>query len=99
MLKQRSFWVPVVCGILILGLGTGTRQSFGIFQMAIAADFGVGRELWSFANALSFLLMGLCAPFVGALADRFGTAKSLVWEAYYMCSGFCYLVLLIVIGF
>ena len=75
MLKQRSFWVPVVCGILILGLGTGTRQSFGIFQMAIAADFGVGRELWSFANALSFLLMGLCAPFVGALADRFGTAK------------------------
>ena len=75
MLKQRSFWVPVVCGILILGLGSGTRQSFGIFQMAIAADFGVGRELWSFANALSFLMMGLFAPFVGALADRFGTAK------------------------
>lgn len=76
MLKQRSFWVPVACGILILGLGSGTRQSFGIFQMAVAADFGVGRELWSFANALSFLLMGLFAPFVGTLADRFGTAKT-----------------------
>ena len=54
MLKQRNFWVPVVCGILILGLGTGTRQSFGIFQMAIAADFGGGRELWSFATHYRF---------------------------------------------
>lgn len=42
MLKQRSFWVPVVCGILILGLGSGTRQSFGIFQMAIVSADVVG---------------------------------------------------------
>src|SRR4051795_4649513 len=72
----RSFWVPVLCGGVILTIGIGARQSFGIFQKPIAADLGVGRELWSFANALSMLLMGLLSPFVGNVADRFGTART-----------------------
>src|SRR5690349_10929661 len=54
----RSFWIPVLCGAVILTIGIGARQSFGIFQKPIAAELGVGRELWSFANALSMLLMG-----------------------------------------
>ncbi len=71
-----SFWVPVLCGGIILTIGIGARQSFGIFQKPIAAELGVGRELWSFANALSMLLMGLLSPFVGNIADRFGTART-----------------------
>jgi MFS family permease len=74
--KQRSFWVPVICGAVILTIGVGARQSFGIFQKPIAADLKVGRELWSFANALAMLLMGAFSPFVGNLADRFGTART-----------------------
>jgi MFS family permease len=74
--EQRSFWVPVLCGAAILTIGIGARQSFGIFQKPIAAELGVGRELWSFAIALSMLLMGLFSPFVGNLADRFGTART-----------------------
>ena len=74
--EPRSFWVPVLCGAVILTIGIGARQSFGIFQKPIAAELGVGRELWSFANALSMLLMGLFSPFVGNVADRFGTART-----------------------
>jgi MFS family permease len=74
--QPRSFWIPVLCGAMILTIGIGARQSFGIFQTPIAAELGVGRELWSFANALSMLLMGLLAPFAGNLADRFGTART-----------------------
>src|SRR6516225_394774 len=73
---QRNFWIPVICGALILTIGIGARQSFGIFQRPIAADLGVGRELWSFANALSMLLMGAFSPFAGNVADRFGTART-----------------------
>src|SRR6478752_5031130 len=73
---QRSFWIPVICGAVILTIGIGARQSFGIFQKPIAAELGVGRELWSFANALSMLLMGVLSPFVGSIADRFGTART-----------------------
>ena len=74
--QQRSFWVAVICGAVILTIGSGARQSFGIFQKPIAADLGVGRELWSFANALAMLLMGAFSPFVGNIADRFGTART-----------------------
>ena len=74
--RQHSFWIAVICGAVILSIGIGARQSFGIFQKPIAADLKVGRELWSFANALAMLLMGALSPFVGNLADRFGTART-----------------------
>src|SRR6266403_3011657 len=76
MAQQRNFWIPVICGAIILTIGIGARQSFGIFQKPIAADLNVGRELWSFSNALALLLMGAFAPFAGNLADRFGTART-----------------------
>ena len=76
MSQQRTFWIPVICGAVILTIGIGARQSFGIFQKPIAADLQVGRELWSFANAFALLLMGACSPFAGNLADRFGTART-----------------------
>src|SRR5262245_26290671 len=74
--RRPNFWIPVICGAAILTIGIGARQSFGIFQEAIAADLRVGRELWSLANALAMLLMGALSPFVGNLADRFGTART-----------------------
>src|SRR6476646_9260853 len=74
--QERSFWIAVLCGALILTIGIGARQSFGIFQKPIAADLGVGREVWSFANALALLLMGGLSPFVGNISDRFGTART-----------------------
>lgn len=92
MTQQRSFWVPVLSGALILTIGLGARQSFGIFQTPISQDLGVGRELWSFANAFSLLLMGLFAPFAGNLADRFGTAKTVA------VGGVLYVAGLLVLG-
>ena len=83
--QPRSFWVPVLCGAVILTIGIGARQSFGIFQKPIAAELGVGRELWSFANALSMLLMGLLSPFVGNIADRFGTARTVAAGGVAVC--------------
>jgi MFS family permease len=73
---RRNFWIPVICGALVLTIGIGARQSFGIFQQPIAADLNVGRELWSFGTALAMLLMGAFSPFAGNLADRFGTART-----------------------
>jgi MFS family permease len=74
--QPRSFWIAVICGALILTIGIGARQSFGIFQKPIAAELHTGREVWSFANGLALLLMGGLSPFVGNIADRFGTART-----------------------
>src|SRR5260370_33450819 len=76
MAQQRNFWIPVICGAIILTIGIGARKSLGIFQKPIAADLNVGSELWSFGNALALLLMGMFAPFAGDLADRFGAART-----------------------
>jgi MFS family permease len=76
-MTSRSYWTAVWCGFLVLTIGLGVRQSFGIFLKPVSAELHVGRELFSFGTALSMLLMGFCAPFSGRLCDRFGSAVTI----------------------
>ena len=76
-MTSRSYWTAVWCGFVILSIGLGVRQSFGIFLKPISTELDVGRELFSFGTALSMLLMGAMAPFSGRLADRFGSAPTI----------------------
>jgi MFS family permease len=73
-MTSRSYWTAVWCGFLVLTIGLGVRQSFGIFLKPVSTELHVGRELFSFGTALSMLLMGAVAPLSGRLADRFGSA-------------------------
>ena len=56
---------------LILVIGMGTRQSLGIFLTDITEALQIGRETFSLAIAIQSLIFGL--PFVGILADRYGS--------------------------
>ncbi|MDP1964998.1 MAG: MFS transporter [Reyranella sp.] len=76
-MTPRSYWTAVWCGFLVLTIGLGVRQSFGIFLKPVSAELDVGRELFSFGTAVSMLLMGAVAPFSGRLADRFGSAPTI----------------------
>jgi MFS family permease len=76
-MTSRSYWTAVWCGFVVLAIGLGVRQSFGIFLKPVSAELHVGRELFSFGTALSMLLMGAFAPFSGRLADRFGSAPTI----------------------
>ena len=76
-MTSRSYWTAVWCGFLVLTIGLGVRQSFGIFLKPVSAELYVGRELFSFGTAISMLLMGVVAPFSGRLADRFGSAPTI----------------------
>lgn len=76
-MTSRSYWTAVWCGFLVLTIGLGVRQSFGIFLKPVSAELHVGRELFSFGTALSMLLMGAVAPFSGRLCDRFGSAPTI----------------------
>ena len=76
-MTSRSYWTAVLCGFLVLTIGLGVRQSFGIFLKPVSAELHVGRELFSFGTAVSMLLMGFFAPFSGRLCDRFGSARTI----------------------
>jgi len=85
--QPRKFWFPVICGVAILTIGIGARQSLGIFQKPIAVELKAGRELWSLANALAMLLMGAFSPLLGNIADRFGTAHTVATGGLFYVAG------------
>jgi MFS family permease len=74
--KVESWRTPlliVVCGCMIGTISFGPRSSLGLFLTPISMANGWSREVFAFAIALQTLLYGAAQPFVGALADRFGT--------------------------
>jgi MFS family permease len=57
---------------LLLTLGMGIRQSFGLFLTPITHDLGVTAADFTLALAIQNVIWGLSQAMVGALADRFG---------------------------
>lgn len=75
----RTPAVVIACAGVILMLALGTRQSFGLFLAPMSIDLGLGREAFSFAIALQNLVWGFTMPFAGAIADRYGAGRVLVF--------------------
>ncbi len=71
----RTPLVILVCATIVLLLSFGIRTSFGIFLRPVSADLGWGREVFAFAIAMQNIAWGVSQPFVGALADRYGSGR------------------------
>lgn len=74
-------------GCLIALLTFGPRSALGFFQTPIISANGWGRDTYAFALAVQNLLWGLGQPFMGALADRFGTFRVLALGALLHAAG------------
>jgi predicted MFS family arabinose efflux permease len=77
----RTPAVVITAGCLIAILGFGVRSIFGFFMepMTVANDWS--RETFSLAMAIQNLLWGLGVPVAGALADKYGPMRVLVFGA------------------
>jgi predicted MFS family arabinose efflux permease len=73
----RPFLV-LLSAVLIVGLAFGIRQTFGLFVVPVSEGLGWGRESFSLVIAVQALLNGVAAPFAGALADRWGSARTVL---------------------
>jgi predicted MFS family arabinose efflux permease len=93
MSVQRGFWLAVACGALILTLATGLRATFGLFLKPVSVDLGVSREFFGFGLALQNLLWGAASPFLGSIADKYGTGRVIAFGAL------CYVAGLAVMGY
>jgi MFS family permease len=65
----------VLAGGIVMGLALGMRHAFGIYMIPVTMEHGWYRETFSFAIALQNLVWGVTQPFVGMVADRFGTRR------------------------
>ncbi len=71
-------WLLIVIVGTIVGVSMGRSQSMGLYLQPITAALGIGREPFALAMALTQLMMGLGAPFSGALIDAFGAGRVIV---------------------
>jgi len=82
-------YLPVLffaCAILIVS--TGARSSFGLFLPEMTAARGWSRETFSLAIAFQNLVWGISGTFLGAMADKYGAARTLVLGALVYAAGF-----------
>ncbi len=69
------FWLLMAIVWVIVGISMGRAQSMGLYLPPVTTTLGVGRETFGLAMAMSQLMMGLFAPFTGALIDKFGAGR------------------------
>jgi MFS family permease len=63
---------------LLLGFAPIIVYCFGVFIKPLTTEFHSNRTAISFAFTLTNLMVAVCSPFVGRLADRFGPRKVII---------------------
>lgn len=74
----RRLWIMLICGVLIVMIGGGLRQSFGVFLRPVSLDLDIGRELFGLVIAAQALIYGISQPVMGMLADKYGSIRMIV---------------------
>ncbi len=92
----RSAAVPlialVVAGCVIAAVTNGVRSTFGLFTLPMTAELGLSREAWGMAMAIQNLVWGIAQPFAGAIADKYGTARVVVFGLVVYAAGLALMV-------
>ncbi len=68
-------------GSFVVLLALGVRATFGLFMTAMGVDMGWGRDVFSLAFAIQNLVWGAGAIFMGILADRYGSGRTIALGA------------------
>src|SRR5262245_59100635 len=72
---------------LLLALGMGIRQSFGLFLEPVTRDLAVTAADFTLALAIQNVVWGLSQALVGATADRFGLRITMMAGAAFYIVG------------
>ncbi|HZA01832.1 MAG TPA: MFS transporter [Hyphomicrobiaceae bacterium] len=80
-------WLIVVACATIAAIGMGLRQVMGLYLKPVTEWLGVGREAFALAVAIANIVWGLAAPFVGAVSDKYGTGRVVVFGAVCTAAG------------
>lgn len=76
-ISLRTLWM----GTLVVLLAMGIRATFGLFMQPMGLANGWGRDVFSMAFALQNLVWGVASIFMGMLADRYGSGRTIALGA------------------
>jgi MFS family permease len=74
-----GWWIVLACSLIGFYVGGAIFYGFTAFFEPIREEFGWSYTQISFAASLRGLEMGIFAPLVGFLVDRFGSRKLIFW--------------------
>ena len=77
----RTPAIVLIAGCLIALLGFGVRSSLGLFLAPMTLENNWTRESFGMALALQNLFWGIGLPLAGAMADKFGSARVIIFGA------------------
>ena len=86
-MQSRSFLILILAGGLISLLAMGSRAAFGLFLEPVSTDLGWGREVFGLALAIQNIVWGLSQPFASAIADKYGSGRTLFVSALVYAAG------------
>jgi predicted MFS family arabinose efflux permease len=90
--QRRAMTMLLVMSSIIIAVCMGLRQSLGLFMRPMTLELGISAATFAFAIALQNIVWGLSQPFVGALADRYGTRPVLIGTALIYAAGLLLMV-------
>ena len=79
--------VMLISGCLIALLTFGPRSAIGFFQLPILETHGWDRSTFALAMAIQNLIWGLGQPVFGAISDKYGTWRVLLFSGLSYASG------------
>lgn len=71
----------IILGTLVVLFAMGARATFGLFMQPMGLDHGWGREVFALAFAWQNLVWGAASIFMGIMADRYGSGRTIALGA------------------
>src|SRR5512141_3206342 len=90
--NRRAMLLLILLSSVIISVCMGLRQSLGLFMRPMTLDLGISAATFGFSIALQNIVWGLSQPFVGALADRYGSRPVLIGTALIYAAGLLLMV-------
>lgn len=78
---QTPYLRTLCAGAFVVLLAMGVRGTFGLFMPVMGLDMGWGRDVFSLAFAIQNLVWGAASIFMGMLADRYGSGRTIALGA------------------
>lgn len=86
-IERLPIWAIILTCATITAIGMGIRQSMGLYMKPMSGHLGFGIEVFSMAIGIANIVWGLAAPFTGAVSDKYGSGRVVIFGALCTVAG------------